>query len=100
MMDFKKQHTMIAIVVDEYGGTAGLVAVETFWRRKPWTTVQDEYDTEEAETDPLRGLLAEGSAGSGGRVRGLRHASAPSEEEFDTVAAYGIADRWAAFRKR
>ena len=93
-MDFKKQHTMIAIVVDEYGGTAGLVTMEDILEEIVGD-IQDEYDTEEAELTPCEGgFLADGALDLEDvfEAFGMECPERTDEEEFDTVGGL-IADR-------
>lgn len=46
MIEFKKRHGQMAIVVDEYGGTSGLITLEDVLE-EIIGEVQDEFDTEE-----------------------------------------------------
>lgn len=91
-MRANKRH--IAIVVDEYGGTAGLITMEDVVEEIVGE-IQDEYDTEESLVEPVEedGMLA---FRLDGRVSmddlrdlfELPDAEEEDETEYDTVGGY------------
>jgi putative hemolysin len=88
LAEFKKSKVQMAIVVDEYGGTAGLVTIEDLLEEIVGD-IQDEYDVEE----PLTVKLSEDEARVDGRISvddlgelfDLELAGLEDSEEYDTV---------------
>ncbi|EKE02741.1 MAG: hypothetical protein ACD_20C00337G0012 [uncultured bacterium] len=48
LLDFKRRHSQMAVVIDEFGGTSGIVTLEDVLE-EIFGDVQDEFDIEEAD---------------------------------------------------
>jgi putative hemolysin len=84
LAEFKKSKVQMAIVVDEYGGTAGLVTIEDLLEEIVGD-IMDEYDVEE----PMLEMIDENTAIVDARmpideINELLDVKLP-EEEFDTI---------------
>ena len=87
LKEFKKSKVHIAIVVDEYGGTAGIVALEDLLEEIVGE-IQDEYDEEEQETLWLNDTTVMIDAGLNiGDINEMIHTSIP-DENFDTLGGF------------
>jgi putative hemolysin len=88
LREFRKTNTQMAIIKDEYGGTAGLVTVEDLLEEIVGE-IRDEYDEEE----PMVQLIDEHTAVVNARMRiddfndSLGH-ELPESEEYDTIGGY------------
>jgi magnesium and cobalt transporter len=90
--EFRARRVHIAIVIDEYGGTSGLITIEDLLEEIVGD-IQDEYDLEEDEVSPQ----ADGSTLVSGRLNieefeELFTVHIP-HEHFDTVGGY-VVDRF------
>ena len=63
LQEFKRKHVHLAVVIDEYGGTSGLITIEDLLEQIVGD-IQDEYDQEEA----LFTLNADGSITADARM--------------------------------
>ncbi len=87
LKEFKKSKVHIAIVVDEYGGTAGIVALEDLLEEIVGE-IQDEYDEEEQEARWLNDTTVMIDAGLNvGDINEMIHTSIP-DEDFDTLGGF------------
>ncbi len=87
-MQQKKIH--MAIVIDEYGGTAGLVTIEDLLEEIVGN-IFDEYDEEEIDYE----CVDENTYTVNGRlsieeVNELLHSQLPEEEDYETIAGFVI----------
>jgi len=91
LQEFQRRKTHLAIVVDEYGGTAGVVALEDIIEEIVGE-IQDEYDVEAKQFR----VLSEGRVVADARVNlwDLGQAlgvSFPSDGEYETLAGFLMA---------
>ncbi len=94
LADFQQSEVHMAIVVDEYGGTAGLVTIEDVLEEIVGE-IKDEHEGDVEEEPELRSL-ASGSHEVDGRfhVDDLNEAlelNLPEDEEYDTIGGYLMA---------
>lgn len=94
LADFQRSEVHLAIVVDEYGGTAGLATIEDVLEEIVGE-IQDEHDPADEELPQIR-QLDDGAAEVDGRFRvdDLNEAMGlelPEDEEYDTVAGFVLA---------
>ncbi len=89
LQEFRQKQTHMAIVVDEYGGTEGIVTIEDILEEIVGE-IEDEYDLEEEELFielPSGGWIADARM-SLHDVREKFGIEIPQEGEYDTIGGY------------
>lgn len=83
--EFKARKMQMAVVVDEYGGTSGVVTMEDLLESIVGN-IQDEYDDEEEEVSRLSEYIytMDGSVGLD-EVERLMHIDIPDDVDYDTL---------------
>jgi CBS domain containing-hemolysin-like protein len=89
--ELKNNSIHVAIIIDEYGGTSGIVSLEDILEEIVGE-IRDEYDSE-ADTEPQPEKMADGSIIVEGRsligdINELLNIKIPEDEDVDTVGGY------------
>jgi len=89
--EFQKSETHLAIVIDEYGGTAGLVTIEDLLEEIVGE-IQDEHDEDEPDAPEVQ-AIDPSRAEVDGRVRIVDlneelKLDLPEDEDYDTIAGF------------
>lgn len=91
--EMQRDHVQLAVVIDEYGGTAGIVTIEDLLEEIVGN-IQDEYDEEDTEISACgEGVfLVDGLASPDDVSKAIPDFSIPEEDEddYDTIAGYVI----------
>ncbi len=91
LREFRASRNHMAIVVDEYGGVAGLVTIEDVLEQIVGD-IEDEYDFDEASDNILLDQAGRYRVKAGTEIADFNHAFGTrfSDEEFDTVGGLVI----------
>lgn len=88
--EFTRTKNQIAVVVDEYGGTAGIITMEDLLETIVGS-IQDEYDDEEAEilkhSDGIFDILGTANFTEAMQALGKQP---PQDTEFDTISGFVV----------
>lgn len=88
LKEFKDQRMHMAIVVDEYGGTAGLITLEDILEEIVGE-IQDEYDTEEKEVKLIEdNMLLVDAKIDLEKLESYLGMEIPVDEEYETLGGY------------
>ena len=91
LASFQKHHVHLAIVVDEYGGTAGIVTLEDVLEELIGE-IQDEFDQESPRIQPLPGgRLAADASVTVDEIEAAIGAHDPGAEDVDTIGGLVLA---------
>lgn len=86
LKEFRKNRNHIAIVVDEYGGVAGLVTIEDVLEQIVGD-IEDEYDFDEVEDNIVQDKSGQYRVKAGTEIEDFneRFGTSFSDDEFDTI---------------
>ncbi len=95
LIELREKHTHVAIVVDEYGGTSGLITMEDILEQIVGN-IWDEYDSEDEEFQRVDGgILCDGGVELEELFeyidKEMPESEGDDEEDYDTVSGFIIA---------
>ena len=88
LKEFKKGHVHIAVVVDEFGGTSGIVTMEDILEEIVGE-IKDEYDMEEKEIEVLApGVFTMRGNTEIGKINDFCKIEIPDESDINTIGGF------------